>query len=118
MAPQWVHVFSVFVNTACLSLSLKRLCLNKISELFANPQSAKSSFVKIGRALFNPGKLWVVSVAVLGGSRGPESGRLRLPELPGATRSYPPSLFFSRKIFKKTKLDFITLFNLERGEEG
>ena len=102
-----------------LSLSLKRLCLNKKSKLFANLQSAKSSFVKIGRTLFNPGKLWVVSVAVLGGSRGPESGRLGLPELPGATRSYPPSLFFSREIFKKkTKLDFITLFNLERGEEG
>ena len=51
---------------------------------------AKSYFVEIGRALFNPGKLWVVSVAVGGGW---ESGGLGLRELPGATgatsRGYP-----------------------------
>ena len=109
-------VFSVFVNTACLSLSLKRLCLNKKSELFANPQSAKSSFVKIGRALFNPGKLWVVSVAVGAAAlRVAGSGYRSYPEPPGVTRPHYSS---QGRYLKKTNLDFITLFNLERGEEG
>ena len=41
-----------------IDIDIFQNCLNQV------PNLPESNFVEIGRALFNPGKLWVVSVAV------------------------------------------------------